>query len=434
MEPVTFQCGHCNQLMGVSSEYLGRQVQCPHCGQVVVAPASTTPPDVAPTLGITSDHESIFTAPTMDEDIFDDGPPREEISMELTASVPAEPALELTSPYVPPDLSSQAVTTQGATVPTVEPRPEEATAEGGVSMPWLNDAPAEPGSTLPPSARKAARGSGVFTTVLMIPLISYAILSTALLVFLYNRYQQATKPDFRWLEELPDVNGDRPGAKKGESSGALLRVPAVNKVELPSNLIVNLKDTLTIGDVAVTPLSVEKKVVNVFTEGFEKPEPLPHPSLILHLRIKNLSSDYAFAPLDAYFDRRHDEGVKEPWTFLEPIGTGVRFYGGPATWRPETSRKDETVRREWVQGRSKVLPYLEPGEELTTFICTDGTEDLEQTVERHKGQYRWRVHVRRGPMEVAGRPAPVPVSTVIGVEFNAGDIGAPPNEEPSEEQ
>jgi hypothetical protein len=438
MEPVTFQCGHCNQLMGVSSEYLGRQVQCPHCGQVVVAPAPpAAPTEVSPTLEIASDHESIFTAPTMDEDIFGDGPPRQEISIEVTTSLPPDPALErttslppeppleLTTPYAPAGLSSQAITTEGVPSPMVQSvQPTTVEPAPSVTMPWLSDAPAQPGSTLPPSARKAARGSGVFSTVLMIPLISYAILSTALLVFLYNRYQQATKTDLRWLEELPDINGDRPGVKKGSSSSALPRVPVVNKVDLPANLIVKLKDTLTIGDVAVTPLRVENKVVNIFTDGFDRPEPLPHPCLVLHLRVKNLSSEFTFAPLDAYFDRRHDEGVKEPWTFLEPLGTGVRFFGGPATWRPETSSEDERIRREWVEGRTKVLPYVEPGEELTTFICTDGTEDLQKTIQQHKGQYRWRVHVRRGPVEVPGRPAPVPVSTIIGVEFDARDIGA----------
>ena len=46
MQTVNFQCGHCGNLMAVGVEHLGQQVRCPHCQQVVIAPASavTTPP------------------------------------------------------------------------------------------------------------------------------------------------------------------------------------------------------------------------------------------------------------------------------------------------------------------------------------------------------------------------------------------------------
>src|SRR5262249_39424642 len=40
METVNFQCGHCGKLMGVNTAFLGQQVHCPHCQQVVVAPAA----------------------------------------------------------------------------------------------------------------------------------------------------------------------------------------------------------------------------------------------------------------------------------------------------------------------------------------------------------------------------------------------------------
>ena len=55
MATVTFKCGHCNNLMAVNAEYLGRQVRCPHCQQVVVAPAQQSaaappPPPPVPVL------------------------------------------------------------------------------------------------------------------------------------------------------------------------------------------------------------------------------------------------------------------------------------------------------------------------------------------------------------------------------------------------
>src|SRR5579862_2869217 len=40
MQTVNFKCGHCGNLMGVSTDFLGQQVRCPHCQQVVVAPAA----------------------------------------------------------------------------------------------------------------------------------------------------------------------------------------------------------------------------------------------------------------------------------------------------------------------------------------------------------------------------------------------------------
>lgn len=43
--PITFPCPFCTRRMGVLAELLGRQVRCPHCKQVVVAPVTAgTPP------------------------------------------------------------------------------------------------------------------------------------------------------------------------------------------------------------------------------------------------------------------------------------------------------------------------------------------------------------------------------------------------------
>src|SRR5438067_2181188 len=95
MQNTTFRCGHCGNLMAVDSQYLGQQVQCPTCKQIVVAPApqpQPTPvftpvpvPTPVPTptpvplpqpmpfqpLSVDSEHESIFSTPSSD-DLFDD--------------------------------------------------------------------------------------------------------------------------------------------------------------------------------------------------------------------------------------------------------------------------------------------------------------------------------------------------------------------------
>src|SRR4051794_27653638 len=48
---VTFPCPFCGRRMGVPAELLGKQVRCPHCKQVVLAPTSVGPaqaPGAAP--------------------------------------------------------------------------------------------------------------------------------------------------------------------------------------------------------------------------------------------------------------------------------------------------------------------------------------------------------------------------------------------------
>ena len=76
MQTVNFQCGNCNNLMGVSSEFLGQQVRCPHCQAVVVAPAAPAPArpgvmdpvDFSPSLA--NQHDDIFAPPEPTDDLF----------------------------------------------------------------------------------------------------------------------------------------------------------------------------------------------------------------------------------------------------------------------------------------------------------------------------------------------------------------------------
>ncbi len=77
MQTVNFQCGSCGNLMAVGVEYLGQQVRCPHCQQVVMAPGSDVPapPDPPPPriddpFRILSDspNEDIFHTKTEPED------------------------------------------------------------------------------------------------------------------------------------------------------------------------------------------------------------------------------------------------------------------------------------------------------------------------------------------------------------------------------
>src|SRR5271155_5891354 len=88
MQTINFQCGHCRNVMGVGTAYLGKQVRCPHCQQVVLAPAQGPAPAPAaaaprPAPGSGSppkdEHESIF-GEQVDEDLFG-APPKSKVEL-----------------------------------------------------------------------------------------------------------------------------------------------------------------------------------------------------------------------------------------------------------------------------------------------------------------------------------------------------------------
>src|SRR5262249_17745271 len=107
MQTVTFTCLNCNNLMAVGVEFLGQQVQCPTCGQVVLAPAAAPDPAPTPTAfapefklesGKPEAVESIFSDEVHDEDLF--GTPKPKVVMPLAES-PTEPLSPPPSPNGP---------------------------------------------------------------------------------------------------------------------------------------------------------------------------------------------------------------------------------------------------------------------------------------------------------------------------------------------
>jgi hypothetical protein len=138
--------------------------------------------------------------------------------------------------------------------------------------------------------------------------------------------------------------------------------------------------------------------------------------------MKNLSSEYAFAPLDNYFDRHWQGGARPPFTLLE-VGDKHRFHGGPADWFP---LGDPSHRREWVEGRTNLPEVLQPGEEKEQFVCTDGSDARAVTVlfggasPAYHGSFLWRVRVRRGLVRFQNENHSA--TAVIGVRFTDKDI------------
>ena len=93
MQTVQLQCGSCMNMMAISAEHLGQQVQCPHCQSVVQTPPASAfgiappgPEPVAPTpqyapnpppnyqTPTQEQPESIFAEAAPSDDLFDESP------------------------------------------------------------------------------------------------------------------------------------------------------------------------------------------------------------------------------------------------------------------------------------------------------------------------------------------------------------------------
>jgi hypothetical protein len=443
MQPVNFQCGSCHNLMAVSAEFLGQQVRCPHCQQVVVAPPPTDPisppapapidqappPDVpAPpssgSLDLTvprpaEDHDSIFAPPPVSDDLFGGGTeaPRIEIpagqpswmqetmAQQQPAAAPPPSYLEPTVALAPSSSVSPVTSPAGFIaphdLPTVAEQPTAPAPEAALS---------EATELFPSVPRPAYKqsNSSIWMYVALICLVSYSILATIKIADFYMQLNQRVDP----LEILPDNEGEDKGFKKTGKRGQVSIQRRPPTAPLTSKLITQLGRPLTIGDVQVTPEKVELKKVRILASG-GKPELGLKDSLVLQLRMKNVSSDLIFSPTDRYFDRRvvgkPVEGL--PYTFLE--FDGKRFFSGIDT------RGERWAKKEHVEGQT-YGEHLQPGEELTTVVCTDPEVDIAGELAKASGTLLWRVQVRRGIVEYKDRE--YSTTAVVGVEFTKQDI------------
>jgi DNA-directed RNA polymerase subunit RPC12/RpoP len=456
MEPVQFQCGHCGKLMAVGAEHLGQQVRCPHCQQIVIAPPPSSPPNVETpprmvetTLHVpapSGDAEDIFSSTEVSDDLFGRSePPRVEMPPEPIASTLAG---DNAAPQPQPEA------TLSSTLPFGGPKPSPSPSDGTAvlpssepAQPWLAptetlplppmEAPSSFPTETPAAAETVARPPRRtepkvpwFMLLVFSPLLLYALVITVFSLLLYRQYQdldQQLHKYFEQFEVMPD-EGDRPGVQppKGKKVSRQWQPDAKRPFRsLPAYLCTSLdpREPLRIGDLQIKPRCVKRERVRVVVSGFtDKPEPCKGDSLVLYLDLKNLSTEYAFAPLDNYFDRCWLSGALPPFTFLE-VGKH-RFHGGPAKWYPLS---DRTNRREWVEGRKDLPDVLQPGEEKQFFVCTNG-DDVEATESLfgddahapYHGSFLWRVRVRRGLVRFENKN--YPATAVIGVRFTDKDI------------
>jgi hypothetical protein len=413
MATVNFECGHCHNLMAVGEEFLGQQVRCPHCQQVVLAPV-LSPEGPSVEVPAPPEHESIFgPSEAAGEDVFGVAPaPRVELPTEaalprLDLDRQAQPAAAEVTPLPPPAGEDEPT----LTYPGAGPAPSVAGAEGPA-------APAEEEGSLPlrvEPRRRPSRGGGWVIAIVIVPLISYSILATVAIILLLTEREKQTHP----LEMVPDLEGDnKGGASRGTGKRGSVDVPMPDPEQpVPAKLRVPLGQTLTVGDLEVTPEKVEV-ASHAWAIGKTEPQKFPRDVLCLTLKLRNRSGDVTFKPMDRYFDRhwnRNNVNDPKPYTLLE-MGPR-RFYGGPLDW----SRKNE-----FIEGQ-KVNTELKPGEEMQTFVCTDPyeSEDAAKELAGYQGPLLWRVQLRRGLVRwttKGGAERDDPATAVVGVEFDAGDV------------
>jgi hypothetical protein len=444
MRQINFQCDHCGNLMGVTEEFLGQEVRCPHCQQVVRAPAGEAPP--APDLPATlfappsPEPESIFTPPEVsDEDLFGGAagarlelppepdwapapaPPPEPVWVPPPDPPPPEPAalpppppLEPTLTYVPPaDVAAPETGPSGTEVPGGGPGDQGVTTvpEGAAESQPAAGTTAEPElpPVVSPAVARARRGGGWVVPVLIVPLILYSVLATIAVVYLISLlYLQPQRHPF---EMLPD-EGDHPGASHVRQKLQFHRTPLH---DMPARLRVRLGQSLTIGDIKVTPLRAELRKIRCRTAGFAEPADSKGESLLVWLELQNVSRDVVFRPMDRYFNRHWQEKYEEnmPFTYLE--ADGRRFYGGP-----------ELDDRQTVEGQDYDT-LLGPGETMTTFVCTDPDapgSPVARLLAGYRGTLLYRVRLRRGLIPFRGKE--VSATAVIGVEFTGADVEVKP--------
>jgi hypothetical protein len=301
--------------------------------------------------------------------------------------------------------------------------------------------------------RQDAQRRGV--TLSMFVLVSWAcytlgvtvLLGSVIVWIVLNQEKLKRSPDI--FDRMPDLEGDSPGVKK-VSSGTYIRYkpfPDGRRPDtyggktvtrpLPERLLVDLGQKIEIGDLEVTPLKVERKrkgELQMFLEGYKDPAPVDYDALVLTLRIRNISTDNAFAPLDNYFDRRWKDGEgRPPLTVL--VAGERRFFGGPARWFSRESKSARRSRgpeflRQWIEGRKDEPQVLEPGKEMVTCVASNGedrdvarylfgAQDGGKRAQAYSGPLLWRVHLRRGLIGWRGKE--VPATAVIGVRFTDKD-------------
>jgi hypothetical protein len=449
MQTVNFHCPHCGNLMAVGTNLLGRNVRCPHCRQVVRAPAASgeapappvpTPPPPrqpgVPSFNVprpTEAHESIF-GERHDEDVFGSEPPKPRMPdapAPIAPSVPIAPtpqtiaetvAVQIPTPPVNPLAFDTAFSRSPAldVIAGDQPSPHlpDSAGEGAGDVSVRDDRAAYH----PRQAREPAPGTAAFAWILLI----YAGLATIAAGFFGYQYFTGDKNTGEHpFKAIPDFYGQYQKADRRQV--AITGLPN-SKLEVPPDLRVKLNEEITVGDLQVRPTGVKQQVMELTREHAVKENISSEAGrgLILTLRVKNVSTDTTFHPNDPAFNRASQDGQPLPYTALQ---IGSDYHYGPFAWPFDAQTKDA-----YVAGFKWPEEPLGPGEERDTWVMVapsgakaSGSRDAVTRLESvpPTDTVLWRVQLRRGLVKTkdeSGKDVEISATTVIGVEFHKDQI------------
>jgi hypothetical protein len=230
-------------------------------------------------------------------------------------------------------------------------------------------------------------------------LVSYSILITIAFLYLFFSFFQA-KP--HQLESLPDIAP----AEEGE-----FRLIRENASLAPGHTLL-IGETQRFGNIEVTPLGVVRGSLEFehFQGALGNDVPPTRPVFKLKLKIKNVSADQVFAPLDTdllalreHDPKDYDRVYANSWV-CNSSDLGNRENRVLMYNHPPTSEFD-------IKGF--VARPLTPGEEVETFLPT-----VEEGLGSLEGDLVWRFLVRKGfhPSTMNG------VTTLVEVKFSSDSI------------
>jgi hypothetical protein len=284
--------------------------------------------------------------------------------------------------------------------------PFQFTGPGDAALPSPDQPPPPP----PPLPRPPARRQNWVLPIL----VPYAAFMTVMALVYYFKYSDALKN--HPLENIPDLLGDFQQKQTKGSQTRSLRLPAPDQ-DLPARLTTTLGQPLRVGDIEVTPLSIEYRPWTAYTKVRNRPEPKSTPikdTLVLRVRLSNLSRDLTFYPTDPYFDRRPKDEYDRPYVLMDVAGQ--KFFGGLIEYEPDRGN----VERSWLKGQDGDDKPLGPRQSRETVFVTRPKDAVYDAVKKSRSSAVWRVQVRRGL--VPYHDTEVPMSAVVGVSFTAADV------------
>ncbi len=439
--------------MAVGMNLLGRNVRCPHCKAVVQAPTAAGEPMSSPGLGRvpmkapelkapepmaaplpqfklpekeTEAPESIF-GEVHEEDLFGTEPPKPTMLPPRLPSPAPAPTIEMQTPepvHVPEPIYTELLP-YSPTGPTVAmPVPDlgfgdtEAFSAPPPSSEQEAPAAREPRRTQRPPTADEGKGSNAFAIILL----AYGLLMTiAAGVFGYLSFSRSSEPEHPF-KAIPDVYGEYEKANRKQTS---FKWMPDAKAEVPADLRVKMGDELVVGDLSVKPVSVgvllETNVVDEYVSGPDKDRNIGN-TLLLTLKVKNLSDDVTFYPTDPAFLR--ELGAKKdektgPYTALQ---INREMYYGPFSWPPSGN-----VRKQYIKGQESNEKPLKPHEERDIFVTVAPKQSVVRELDRVPVDQTllWRVQLRRGMVKYkddSGKDGEISATTVIGVTFTRKQI------------